>query len=460
MGASTQPTRSSAARARGSGHVRGRGNAPRHRSRRTTTLARPEDGREQLARALSQLQDIQAAYLQFRQRLQRQYDALNRICHNDRASFSQRMQARQMAHGTQTYLNVGAPLGGILDQLLLNARRRLASVREIDGVAARHMAHGPLVEQAQAEADTVQQTLNQYRWDAMLAANQDFVDAHQDLATGPGANAACGGPDSGSAFHAWAATQGLPEGVTNYQTAYRSGWDTHARLFQFGTPVDGDRHRRRFAFADVAGSYVEIQAHQPLSLHNQTSQTHQRAWVLAAAAAVAGLAVALGGPVGAVVRAALGAVLGAIVSVLAVQQDGPRDVAWQGYTARFYASADADVGAPWGTQYFYGLKRASVPLDGRFDPDQGSNFADQPDVFSWWTWHVGAADVRAPERLHPHDTAQPESQGIALISAQVNAQVAALVQSMAQLGVPTQSLQTWAQAQRGDGSSALLAAAR
>jgi len=428
------------------------------RTRRTTANLRPADGRELLARALSQLNEIQTEYQQYCQRLQTQYEALNRVCHNDRTPFLERMHARQMAYATHNYLTAGAPLAAVLERLLLGARQRLDSLREIDGVTARHVASGPLVEQAQLEVSTLRQSLNQYLWDSMAANNQAFLDDHRDLAAANGANQPLGGPDFGSAFHAWASTQGLPEGITSYRAAYRASWDTQARLFQYGRPVADNLHLRRFTFADA--SCVEIQAHQPLSLYSEDRQAVHRVLALVGLAVLAGLFAVVGGTAGVVVRSALGAAVGGIVSALVVQSGRPRDVAWQGYTARFYASAD-DVSAPWGTQYFYGLKRSPwvrspVSVGGRFDSAQCVNFADQPDAFSWRTWHSGAADVRAPERLPVSLSERQEP----LASAQVLAQINTLIQSMAQLGAPLQSQETRPLLDQGVDAGVWLAAIR
>jgi hypothetical protein len=75
----------------------------------------------------------------------------------------------------------------------------------------------------------------------------------------------------------------------------------------------------------------------------------------------------------------------------------PYDAAWQGYSARYYATPDAQ--SPWGTRYFYGWRRSSgvtsaVRIEGSYKPADFPNFADNSAAFSWWRWHHGHADAQ------------------------------------------------------------------
>ena len=182
---------------------------------------------------------------------------------------------------------------------------------------------------------------------------------------------------------------GQPDAMISQVRGYDASWETQARFFQLGNSVAYNAHLRRYTFPDQ--SYVEIQAHVPVLTHSYLSD----ALLFGASAA---LAITLP-----LTSAASGALAGAaFVSGATVR---PSDVAWQGYTANYYAPPTLGVDAPnpvWGRRAFYGQVWTGSPLhtisfDGQFAQQEFPNFADQGQRFSWGNWIVGGASPRTPE---------------------------------------------------------------
>ena len=184
---------------------------------------------------------------------------------------------------------------------------------------------------------------------------------------------------------AMAADQDDPAGIRTYADAYAASWETQARLFATGLPVDKDTNRRRFIFKD--GSYVTIQAHVPLRVRTDDSKFSE-AMLVCSAGAMGGL---VGGPAGAV---AVGA-----AALTTVELSYPCDAAWQGYTIQYFQKNT--VTTPWATRYFYGWKR-SLNITSRvltpigMGPNGSSNFADYVGDFTWWKWQSGRSAKAKP----------------------------------------------------------------
>ena len=184
------------------------------------------------------------------------------------------------------------------------------------------------------------------------------------------------------------APAGYPQGMSSYTAGYHASWETQARFFQWGQAIDGDAHHRRFRFQD--SSFVDIQAHVPILTTTYLSDglVLGAAVLLAAAAPVSlGASVAVGAAVTAGGSAAR-----------------PYDAAWQGYTARYFPSPQAndpaEVGA-WGTRSYYGTALAQSPLnrvviEDEVEPAAFFNFADRPTDFVWHRWFWPTLNPRRP----------------------------------------------------------------
>ena len=175
---------------------------------------------------------------------------------------------------------------------------------------------------------------------------------------------------------------GIPSAVRTQADAYYSGWDTQARLFNLGTPINGNLDRRDYVFSDL--SRVVIQAFRPGLSYSDNSRA--AGLTLSAVMGVAGL---LAGPLGVAVGASVGAT-GYLVT-------RPHDAAWQGYSAQYFEPGGGLQ--VWGTRNFYGWRRSSaiddaVTVNQSVNPDQFPNFADQPSQYSWWSWNEGHAEPR------------------------------------------------------------------
>jgi hypothetical protein len=203
----------------------------------------------------------------------------------------------------------------------------------------------------------------------------------------------------------------------NYSSGYYAGWDTQARFFQHGTPVERNLNRRRFTFAD--NSYVDIQAHEPGSAYSSLSDLAvvgtyliTGAAVAVAVAGIATFAVLPGVAIG--MAAAVAGSSGGAGSVLAHLITRPYNAAWQGYTARYYNHANA--AHSWGVRHFYGWKKVSdlserLAINGSTDVSTFENFANAPDDYDWWRWREGSADHRAAvfdsSQLAPLERGEP-----------------------------------------------------
>ena len=184
----------------------------------------------------------------------------------------------------------------------------------------------------------------------------------------------------------------------SFATGYAAEWQVQADFFRDAVPLAGDRHRRRFTFRD--GSHVDIQAHVPLLAYTDSAK-------LAAVArfiSVLGTGVAIGAitcqPMGVIIGLAWGGVAGAAISAASAP---PPDAIWQGYTARYYDSSNAQQ--PWGTRYFYGWREISghetSPLGQDLDRPDMPDLAQRSSSYSWWRWRHGAA---SPRSTAPHQS--------------------------------------------------------
>ena len=196
----------------------------------------------------------------------------------------------------------------------------------------------------------------------------------------------------------------------DYRSHWNTGWETKARLFQHGTPLERNLNRRRFTFAD--NSYVDIQAHEPAVAYSTASDALAVGVFLASGLAVG---VVVSGIMsyalmpGVVVGLALGIAAGGGGALLTYLKTRPHDAVWQGYTARYYSNAEACVAS--GTEYFYGWKRSDdraqrVAINGSTDVATFQNFAHTPHDYSWWRWYTGHAAQRAAE-LEPDALPDP-----------------------------------------------------
>ena len=217
----------------------------------------------------------------------------------------------------------------------------------------------------------------------------------------PPGNSSVGGA---SAFPgAVANIQGDPAGVRTYTDAFYASWETQARLFATGSPVNNDINRRRFIFRD--GSYVTIQAHVSARIRTDDSRFSETI-VVCSVSAMGALA---GGPAAAVAAGA--------AALATSELSYPNDAAWQGYTIHYY-QPNAAVNA-WATRYFYGWKRApNISLRVRTPKTTGAgtgvegavNFADHVSEFSWWKWKSGVAETAKQQPKLSNKRVETETQ--------------------------------------------------
>lgn len=406
------------------------------RFRRTTAHRRIYDGRETLARAIGQLTEMQDRINGLFRNLQTQVTLLNRIRHDDAATFSSQIRARVMGETTRRYQADAINLYAAVDGLLRGARLLLSGLQESDTV---HMDSAVILEFQEA-FESVVNGHDAYLQSSPLARNQAFIDNHRNHTAETPPDQTTFGPNGGSAFGVLAAEFGVPEAITTYQRGYRASWATQARLFANGDPVGGDFHRRRYRFKQ--GGKVEIQAHQPL-----LTMTARSDWNIAAAWFGGAVAGAVGGLLVGGIASPVFAVIGAAALGGWALSHRPYDAAWQGYTAHYYARETDKT--PWGTQYFYGWKYSSrsaiaVDVGGEFDPQRFENFADRPqdNDIGWYRWRSGNAAPRAPDKLYEPPQTQAlkkqyaklmtllKSQASSLAPQSVASQVDVLVQSM------------------------------
>jgi hypothetical protein len=187
---------------------------------------------------------------------------------------------------------------------------------------------------------------------------------------------------------------GAPESIKslNFRSAYYASWDDQARLFQNGKPLHHNQHLRRFVFSD--GSHVDIQAHVPALSNSSVSDMMVGVVGVATLTALAALGGLIGGPAGAVAMGGVGALLGPSTFATVRKQDAT----WQGYTASYYSAAGAS--SPWGVRHFYGWQKSTQALTQAAAHDSQNlstfcNFADSPEVSTWWKWRSGKAEPRA-----------------------------------------------------------------
>jgi hypothetical protein len=264
-----------------------------------------------------------------------------------------------------------------------------------------------------------------------LMNNIDFLAREYGVdggADAPDSSGACGGPSGANA-----ALLGRPDAISSYRVGYDASWETQARFFQHGTSVSGNPHRRRYAFGD--GSYVDIQAHQPMLTTSDDSN------FAVATSFFAGLvsAMVFGGPVFAAV----------------VDHSRPYDAAWQGYTARYFSNAASPQA--WGTQQFYGWIRSSsvgsaVTVNGNTDPQRFSDFADSSTGVRWWRWKSGYADARSAAGPEIFPLGERSLPGLCQA-------VDALVQRMDQMGAGAMAQGATAPPQDSSNTHALVAVA-
>ena len=195
--------------------------------------------------------------------------------------------------------------------------------------------------------------------------------------------------DASAGLGVQGAPAGYPEGINDQASGYNASWETQARFFQWGVPLNGNAHVRRFTFPDK--SFVDIQAHVPVL----TTTYFSDGMVVGASALLAatvpltfGASVAIG---------TLATAVGAATR--------PYDAAWQGYTAHYVAapkSAAEPTATLWGTRSFYGAALARTPLGrveigGEKEPQNFFNLAERPSDFSWSGWHWVNPNPRAPQ---------------------------------------------------------------
>ena len=202
------------------------------------------------------------------------------------------------------------------------------------------------------------------------------------------------GPGAGGGIGVQAAGSGLPAGINSCTAAYyTASWETHARMFQQGTPIAHDLHHRRYAFSDK--SYLDIQAHVP-----QLGTSMASNLAVMGSGVVGGLGGAWLGAVLGGTFTVLGALVGGATAMLAHSLARPDDVVSQCYTVRYYLGPQAPQ--PWAVRGFYGWKKSpdvtkAVDIDGIRDPARMPNMADHAHDYSWWRWRSGEAAVRPPQ---------------------------------------------------------------
>ena len=245
------------------------------------------------------------------------------------------------------------------------------------------------------------------------------------------------GAAGGGGFGGAMAASVHPDGdFRNAQEAYDGTWEAQARLFQFGTPIARDRNHRRHNFAD--GSYVEIQAHQPMPESSYWRRGVITAAIVSMGAAGIALACIPGLPVALFALVAGVGGMGASMAGAFLDRCLPMDAAWQPYTARFFSGSDA--AEPLGNRYFYGWARSPgvtspITILGERNPDAFANFADVPQLAVWYPWRLGSAEVR-PASLIDWETRPPATVPVVAPVTQVPQPggVDQLIQSMSLFG--------------------------
>lgn len=196
----------------------------------------------------------------------------------------------------------------------------------------------------------------------------------------------------------------------NFRDGYYDSWQEQSLFFAAGAPVQGNSHLRRFTFTD--GSFVTVQAHKP-GLDCSSANTLLSSMALQ------------------------GQVSSEYVSQ---QMQTPiHDAAWQGYTATYYASANATEA--WGTRYFYGwvttpVSITPVHVGGTTDPDHMPDFAmARPAGITWWKWKSGNAEPRtgASQTLSPSNQSEPIRSHQLQASALIHSMATIQTESMASL---------------------------
>ena len=237
-------------------------------------------------------------------------------------------------------------------------------------------------------------------------------------------------PPGAGAIGVQAQPSGIPQGITNCRAGYYASWETQARFFQNGCPINFNVNRRRYTFAD--GGQVVIQAHTPILTHSILGD------VLFAGAVVASVA-------GTIVTAgAAGAVLVGGTTVVGGMVARPYDATWQGYTAEYVLPGTQAV---WGTQYFFGRKTTaggftSVTVNGQRDANRFLNFADQSTLYAWESWVHGATPQRSPQFRHIDIPSDAQCNALEATHTQILQQTLSLLNTLAHTGRAEGALST------------------
>jgi hypothetical protein len=183
-------------------------------------------------------------------------------------------------------------------------------------------------------------------------------------------------------------SDGAPAEYENADSASRASWKAQGKMFQRGTPVQGNSHVREFRFRD--GSKVIISAHEP-KLDRSDFAKFKQAMVVAGGALAGGFAGAIGGPV----TTAIGAVTAGSGSIEAAGLV-PYDRISQIYTADFFAKDSRTPFKSEGSYVWDGDRHRVELLAAQPDSSQCPDYADGDPDGSWdfWTLHSGNSPVR------------------------------------------------------------------
>ena len=438
------------------------------------------DGRVLLQSLIPRLNRMVRQYEVVQSSLLRQRVLLRQISNYTALRMDDRLEARLRANDVSEYLNEGARLLQELNTTADQIAMQLQAMQHWRPVEIVHVSGQSSFRDIPRQVDALQSQFDSYVQRHGDTGDQVVNDAYCRLnLKGSGRPPKGGG--AGASLGVQAEVRDVPDGIANFQAAYQASWESQMRLFQEGTPVGGDRHRRKRVLADQ--SYVVIQAHQPKLTYSGVSQAALALTALCGAAVCVGLAVVGGVGLLATVGAALA---GTLAGGVAAGASRAKDAAWQLYTVQYYDRAMATI--PRYTAHCYGWLRSPsiyepVTLEGNRNPDRFYNFADNPGQFSWWTGGDASVERRTPAIRQTidarHETplqsswlSQLQSQfparacegaaraGVGASSRLNPAAGDALVQSMAAFETSTTPHDPWSRVRAGDLASPWLGIAR
>ena len=214
-----------------------------------------------------------------------------------------------------------------------------------------------------------------------------------------GTGAGGGAAGAGGGIGVQAAEEGMPEGITSHDAAFdMASWETHARFFDEGIPVNHNVHHRRYGFVDK--SYLELHSGVPQLDTSAASDLAVVGSGLIGGSAGAWLGAKLGW-----LGALIGAVVGGATAMLIHGLRRPYDLVLQDYRVDYYCPPKAGQSGsrakpqPCKVATLHGRKRSPdvttpIEIDGIRDPARMPNLANRPKDCDWSGWRNNGSGVK------------------------------------------------------------------